>query len=183
MPIYVAMLRGINVGPHKRMKMEKLRQAFEALGFHKVTTYIQSGNVVFESGKTSPTVLSKKIEARIVDDFGFAAPVICRTAEQMSAAVANNPLLKQRGIDPEKLHVMFLAEAAPSAAPAELAKLPKPPEQLHCDGQEVYLYLPNGVSQSFLMKLPPERILPVTHTTRNWKTVQRLWEMCEEHRR
>jgi len=180
MPTYVAMLRGINVGPHKRMKMEKLRALFEALGFEQVSTYIQSGNVVFNAGKLAANVLSKRIESRIQDDFGFSAAVIARSADEMSATVAGNPFLRQPGIDPEKLHVMFLAETPSSVAVKKLAELARAPEQLRSLGKEIYLYLPDGVANSFWMKNPVDRILGVATTTRNWKTVNQLAKMCEE---
>jgi uncharacterized protein (DUF1697 family) len=73
MPVYVAMLRGINLGPHKRIKMDRLRESFEGLGFEQVKTYIQSGNVVFRAGRASAEALGKKIEDRIVSDFGFSS--------------------------------------------------------------------------------------------------------------
>src|SRR5882672_1351084 len=107
MPVYIAMLRGINIGPHKRMKMEKLRASCESLGFEQVKTYVQSGNVVFKATKQPPASLSKKLEDRIVRDFGFSAPVIIRTAEEMGKVIKDNPLLKEKGTDVEKLHVTF----------------------------------------------------------------------------
>jgi uncharacterized protein (DUF1697 family) len=118
--VYISMLRGINVGGHKRVKMDQLRQLFEALGFEQVKTYIQSGNVVFKAGKTSTSALSKRIEESILSDFGFPVSVISRTSDEMRDTIENNPFLKQRGIDPERLHVMFLSE---SPAPAALKKL------------------------------------------------------------
>ena len=111
MPVYIAMLRGINVGGHHRIKMDQLRTSLEALGLVQVKTYIQSGNVVFKAAKISPAALSKKIESQIVAQFGFSASVISRTAEEIAATVENNPLLNRRGIDREKLHVAFLSEA------------------------------------------------------------------------
>ena len=81
MPIYIAMLRGINVGGHNRIKMDQLRTSLEALGFEQVKTYIQSGNVVLKSATISPAALSRKIERQIVGQFGFAVSVICRTAD------------------------------------------------------------------------------------------------------
>src|SRR3979409_1218441 len=83
MTTYISMLRGINVGPHKRIKMDELRKSFEALGFEQVKTYIQSGNVVFKAGKSSAVALGKKIEARIVGDFGFSSSVIVRTSAEL----------------------------------------------------------------------------------------------------
>ena len=182
MPIYISMLRGINVGGHKRIKMDQLRKSFEALGFEQVKTYIQSGNVVFKTGKLSPSALSKKIEQRILRDFGFSVSVVSRTADEMGNAIANNPFLKQPGIDQEKFHVTFLSEAPTPAALSKLANLTLAPDRSSCRGKEIYLYLPNGVSQSSLMKTPLDRVLSVVTTTRNWNTVNQLARMCAECR-
>ena len=83
MPVYISLLRGINVGPHKRMKMEKLRSSCESLGLKQVKTFIQSGNLIFEAEKVSPAALSKKIEAQILRDFGFSVDVMSRTRDEM----------------------------------------------------------------------------------------------------
>src|SRR2546429_7772335 len=99
------MLRGINVGGHKKIKMDQLRESFEALGCQQVQTFIQSGNVVFKTAKASPAALSNKIEKKILTDFGFAVPVICRTRDEMDKAIDGNPFLKRSGIDPTKRHV------------------------------------------------------------------------------
>jgi|SRR5882672_316676 len=180
MPVYVSMLRGINVGGHKLIKMEKLRAAFVALGFEDVQTYIQSGNVVFKATKTTPAALSKKIEEKILKDFGFSVPVISRTQEELGKAIQSNPFLKKPGIDLEKLHVTFLAE--PPAAPGlkKLAEYTIAPDGSCCVGSHVYLHLPNGFSKSSLFKVPWEKALAVVTTTRNWKTVNTLYQMCQE---
>jgi len=180
MPVYISMLRGINVGGHKLVKMDQLRKSFEALGFEQVQTYIQSGNVVFTTVKTSTAALSKKIEEKILQGFGFPVSVVTRTSDEMRQTVANNPFLKKRGIDPEKLHVMFLSEAPAPTALKELTAVTVSPDQCHCSGQEIYFYLPNGVSKSVLWNSPVDRILAVVTTTRNWKTVNRLHRMCED---
>jgi uncharacterized protein (DUF1697 family) len=182
MPIYVAMLRGINVGGHKRIKMDQLRASFEALGFERVRTYIQSGNVVFKTRKLSSVALSKGIEEKILSDFGFSASVISRSSDEMTKAIENNPLLKEREIDHEKLHVTFLSGAATPAALRKLADVTAAPDQFRSSNKEIYFYLPNGVSQSVLMKSPVDRILAVVTTTRNWKTVNSLHQMCQECR-
>jgi uncharacterized protein (DUF1697 family) len=180
MPVYISLLRGINVGGHKRVKMEQLRQTFEAMGFEQVKTYIQSGNVVFKGAKVSTSALSKKIEERILRDFGFSVSVVSRTADEMAAAIASNPFLKERGIDPEKLHVTFLSEALGSAALTKLAELTAAPDQFRFLGEEIYFYLPNGTAESLLMKKPLDRILGVVITTRNWRTVNQLSGMCRD---
>ena len=182
MPIYTAMLRGINVGGHNRIKMDQLRTSLEALGFEQVKTYIQSGNVVFKSATISPAALSRKIEKQIVGQFGFAVSVISRTADEINKTIANNPFLNDSSINPEKLHVAFLSEAPAPLALKRLAELTLEPDQSRCLGKEVYFYFPNGVSGSSLWKHPLDRVLSVGATTRNWKTVNTLHQMCRDCR-
>jgi uncharacterized protein (DUF1697 family) len=178
MPIYVSLLRGINVGGNKKIKMDKLRSSLEALGLEQVKTYIQSGNVVFKSSRISPVALSRKIENIILEDFGFSVSVISRTADEIENTIASNPFLTQPGIDPEKLHVAFLLEAPSPAASKKLAELTLAPDQSHCRGKEVYFYFPNGVSGSSLWKHPLDRVLSVEVTMRNWRTVNTLHQIC-----
>jgi uncharacterized protein (DUF1697 family) len=180
MPIYIAMFRGINVGGHKRIKMDRLRESLEALGFEQVKTYIQSGNVVFRAGKTSSAALGKKIEARIVSDFGFSASVIVRTDAELGEIIAANPFLPQRGIDHEKLHVTFLSDLPATPALKKLAEFTVAPDRSQCVGKEIFLYLPNGFSASSLWKVPWEKALAVVTTTRNWKTVNAIHQMCRD---
>jgi uncharacterized protein (DUF1697 family) len=182
MPIYVAMLRGINVGGNKIIKMDKLRSCLEALGLEQVKTYIQSGNVVFKTAKISPVSLSKKIENRILADFGFSVSVISRSADEIANTIADNPFLNQPGIDPEKFHVAFLSEAPTAADLKKLSELTLAPDRSHCRSKEVYFYFPNGVSGSSLWKHPLDRVLAVEATMRNWKTVNTLHQMCVDCR-
>lgn len=180
MAVYVALLRGVNVGPHKRMKMEALRKSFEALGFERVKTYIQSGNVVFKAAKASPSALGKRVEGRIVEDFGFSASVIVRSGDELGQTIAGNPFLKQRGIDPEMFHVTFLSEGPAASAVKKLAEYTIAPDQSRCVGSAIYLYLPNGFSKSSLFRVPWEKALGVVTTTRNWRTVNTLYQMCQD---
>jgi uncharacterized protein (DUF1697 family) len=180
MPVYISLLRGINVGGHKKVKMEALRASFEALGFEQVKTYIQSGNVVFKTGKVSPAALSKRIEETIMRDFGFPASVIVRSGAELGKIIAANPFLTQRGIDHEKLHVTFLSDVPATPALKKLAEFTVAPDQSQCEGKEIFLYLPNGFSASSLWKVPWEKALAVVTTTRNWKTVNVLHQMCRD---
>jgi uncharacterized protein (DUF1697 family) len=178
MPVHVSMLRGINVSGHHIIKMERLRASFESLGFANVKTYIQSGNVVFQSAKSSPAALSKKIEAMILSQFGFSIAVISRSADELESIISNSPLSGLTGIDVEKLHVAFLSESPSAPAIKKLSELTLAPDLSRCAGKEVYLYFPNGFSKSSLWKHPLDRVLSVTATTRNWKTVNTLHQMC-----
>lgn len=107
LPIYVAMLRGINVSGQKIVKMESLRASFEALGFSRVRTYVQSGNVVFEAQKGFLDSLSEKIREKILSDYGFSVPLIPRTSGEMRKVVSNNPFLNEREIDRSKQDQAF----------------------------------------------------------------------------
>ncbi|HZQ19628.1 MAG TPA: DUF1697 domain-containing protein [Terriglobales bacterium] len=180
MPIYIAMLRGINVGPHKRMKMEKLRATCESLGFEDVKTYIQSGNIVFRAAKMSDSSLAKKLGAGVVRDFGFSADVITRTGEEMGRVSECNPLLREKGVDESKLHVVFLAEKPTPESLKKLQELTLAPDRVRSLGREIYFYFPNGVSGSSLWKHPLDKVLAITGTMRNWNTVNKLDEMARE---
>ncbi len=178
MPTYIAMLRGINVGPGKIVKMERLRASFEALGFDGVKTYVQSGNVIFESEQKSPAGLSNKIEEKIQRDFGFTVPVLLKTSKEIDQIVSDNPLLKEKGIDHSKLHVTFLSDAPPKMAVKVLEPLATSRERFRILNREIYLYCPDGYGRTKLSNNAIEKKLSVVATTRNWRTVNTLLEMC-----
>ena len=178
MPTYVAMLRGINVGSGKIVKMERLRASFEALGFGGVRTYVQSGNVIFESEQKSPTGLSNKIEEKIQRDFGFTVPLLVKTSKEMEQIVSDNPLVKEKGIDHSKLHVTFLSDAPPKTAVNVLEPLAASRERFRISNREVYLCCPDGYGRTKLSNNAIEKKLSVVATTRNWRTVNTLLEMC-----
>ena len=179
MPTYIAMLRGINVSGHKIIKMEALRASFGALRLSNIQTYVQSGNVVFGAGNGSVAALSKKIEQRILRDFGFSVPVFLRTAKELEEIIERNPFLTDTAIDHSKLHITFLSEAAPKTALEELQPLAEKPEQFRVMGREIYLYCPDGYGRTKLSNTAIERKLSVGATTRNWKTVNTLLAMTQ----
>jgi len=174
------MLRGINVGGQKIIRMENLRASFEALGFRRVRSYVQSGNVIFEATKSSSNNLPKLIGDKILIDCGFSAPVVLRTAEEVKQIVAGNPFLNVKGIDRSKLHVTFLSQLPATANNGRLDRLDSDPDQFRVRGQEIYLYCPNGYGRSKLSNNATEKLLGVEATTRNWKTVNVLAEMSSE---
>lgn len=182
MPTYVAMLRGINVGPGKIVKMERLRASFEALGFDGVRTYVQSGNVVFESEQKSSAGLSEKIEEKIQRDFGFKVPVLVKASREIEQIVSDNPLAKEKGIDHSKLHVTFLSDPPPKTAVKFLEPLATARERFRILNREIYLYCPDGYGNTKLSNNAIEKKLSVVATTRNWRTVNTLLEMCSSLR-
>lgn len=173
------MLRGINVSGQKLIKMDRLRAAFEALGFGDVKTYIQSGNVVFKTAKAPDAGLGNKIAEKILGGFGFEVPVLVRTADELGEVLKNNPLLRQAGIDEGRLHVTFLSGPVPKSAEEVLKPFAAKSERLAVCGREIYLSCPGGYGETKLSNSMVEKKLSVRATTRNWRTVNVLFQMCQ----
>ena len=180
MPAYIAMLRGINVTGHNPIKMEQLRALCDRLGYQKIETYVQSGNLVFQAETESPALLSKRIRESILDSFGFETPVIVRTSKEMEHVVANNPFLKEKDVDSSKLHVTFLADVVHKSSLKTLEKLATSQDRFHQASREVYLYCPEGYGRTKLSNNAIEKALSVTATTRNWRTTNVLLAMVSK---
>jgi len=170
--MYVALLRGLNVGGKNVLPMPELATLFEEAGCADVWTYIQSGNVVFRATATLAGRLSLEISARLRKRHGLRVPVILRTATEMKGVARRNPFL-ERGIDPGQLHVAFLMDA-PGATAAELDPGRSPPDAFAVLGREVYLSLPNGMARTRITSDYLDRTLGTTSTVRSWRTVLRL---------
>ncbi|MGZ6332271.1 MAG: DUF1697 domain-containing protein [Bdellovibrionota bacterium] len=177
MSVQIAMLRGINVSGQKLIKMEELREALGTLGFRNLRTYVQSGNVVFE-GKGTPAQLSEKIRKKILAHFGHEVPVIVRSSEEIGKILAKNPFLKERDIDPTRLHVVFLSEAPAKNLISKLGAIAAGADRFHAVKTEIYLHCPKGYGNTKFSPATLERTLGVTTTTRNWNTVNQLFEMA-----
>jgi uncharacterized protein (DUF1697 family) len=175
----VSMLRGINVGGHRIIKMDALRALYESLGLRNPKTYVQSGNVVFEAKERNLPALARKIEDAIEQAYGFRPDVILRSAAELGAVVAANPFAKREDIHPSKLLVMFLANHPTAEARANLSKIKTDPEELVVGVQEVYIYFPNGMGQSKLPMALIEKTVKVPATGRNWNSVNKLLEMAQ----
>jgi uncharacterized protein (DUF1697 family) len=176
---YIALLRGINLGGHKIVKMEQLRKALAELGFEDVKTYIQSGNVVFRAPAQAAKDFAKNIEEKVQRRFGFPVAVQVKTAEEVGEVIRNNSLAKEKGLDPAKLHVTFLSCAPEKNALKMLDAIAAAPDQFRCSGQAVYLHCPNGYHETKVNNNVLEKMLKVGATTRNWKTVNQLYRMTE----
>ena len=174
------MLRGINVGGHKKVPMERLRNMCEALGFAQVRTFIQSGNLVFCAAKVDAAAVSTKIEKQIAVEFGFPVSVITRTTDELGKAIRGNPFVKESRSEPAKVHIAFLSEVPKADAVKKLATLATSDEQLRQSGREIYFYYRNGMGQAKLTMNVVEKVLSVTVTARNWNTVSKLHEMALE---
>jgi uncharacterized protein (DUF1697 family) len=176
-PRYVALLRSVNVAGHGRIAMNELRASFERLGYDEVTTYIQTGNVLFVASSRSESAVAAAIEEQLDADFGSAPAVIVRSVADFLRVGTASPYAKA-GADPARHHVTFLAAAPAKTALAAFDPPPSGRDTLTVDGREVYVSTPDGYagtkySGSFL-----ERRLGVLSTTRNWNTVTKLCELA-----
>ena len=177
MQTYVALLRGVNLGSRNKVSMADLRALFAALGAEEVTTYVQSGNVVFRTKQRPEPVLRKAIEQRISHDLGLDVAVLLRTKTQLRRVHSGIPFAA-RGHEPTKLHVTFLADTPARTRARALQATPAGSDELRVVGREVYLYLPHGYGRTKLGNAYFEKELGVTATTRNWRTVGKLVELA-----
>jgi uncharacterized protein (DUF1697 family) len=172
--VYVALLRGINVGGKTRIAMAALRDTCAAVGCEDVATYIQSGNVVLKS-KLTADKLRTALEGAIAKEFGFNPAVMVRTAKEISAVVNRNPYA---GTDDKTVHVGFL-HATPDAATKKcLGAIACTPEELTVVGRDIYLHLPNGMGRAALPVQMERCLRPTPVTVRNWRTVTKLAELA-----
>jgi uncharacterized protein (DUF1697 family) len=175
---YISILRGINVGGNRKVLMTDLKKLCQNLGLQNVQTYIQSGNVIFDSNLNESSVgLEEKIQQAIAETYSFDVPVIVRTAEEISISVANNPFWKEKEADIERLHLTCLKKV-PSPELLEKIKLFQfLPDRYEIIGKDVFIFCSVGYSDSKLTNQFFESKLGVPGTTRNWKTVMRLHEL------
>ena len=179
MPVVISMLRGVNVGGHNMIKMDALRALYESLKLRHPQTYVQSGNVVFQTEAADLAKLAKKIEDAIERQFAFRPPVILRTAPELRDVIARNPFEKRSGINPAKLLVAFLAADPAPEARDKLLAIECAPDELHFSGRELYIYFPDGQGRAALKWAHVDKALKLLYTGRNWNTVTKLLEMAE----
>ena len=181
MQTFISILRGINVSGQKKIWMADLKKLYEGLSFSDVKTYIQSGNVIFESdSKSSEIQLAKKIEKAIFTKYNFEVPVIIRTKEELGKIVSQNPFTKEKNIDLKKLHVTFLSEAPDKEKIDQIKQVDFLPDRFAIKGKEIYLHIPVSYGETKLSNKFFENKLKVSATTRNWNTVNKLFEMAQQ---
>jgi uncharacterized protein (DUF1697 family) len=178
MTTFVALLRGINVSGKNKVAMAELRALVESLGYERVQTYIQSGNVVLASSARSATTVADAIAGAITRVLGLDVTVLARTAAELDAVLASNPFVAS-GADPTKLHVTFLAAAPDAAAARALADVDRPPDEFAIGKREIFVHCPDGYGNTKLNNTFFEKQLGVAATTRNWRTVQTLAEYAK----
>ncbi len=176
---YISLLRGINVCGQKKIKMAELRPAYTDAGFEQVRSYVQSGNVLFDTQSTPSAKLEAAIAELIAERWGYEVEVLVRTPQQLSRVIAGNPFVGQQGVDPKQLYVTFLA-AKPKAKLVKALLPPNTDDAFVVAGQLVYVWCPGGYGRTKLTNKFFERKLQLAATTRNWRTINQLSELAAQ---
>lgn len=169
MNTYIALLRGINVGGHKKILMADLKTLFESVGFEQVTTYIQSGNVVFKSKKE--TNLDAKITKAIESKYGFIVPVLIKKVSELSEIISKCPFSDEKR---EKSYFLLLKENPSLDNVALTAPFSNLKEEFHIVQNCVYIYYVEGAGKAKLGNNFFEKKLKVSATARNFRTMTKL---------
>ena len=176
MTIYIAFLRGINVGGKKIIKMEKLKDIFKSLYFQNVKTYIQSGNVIFDSTEESADILYK-IETELENVLGYKVTSIIRTADELEEIIKQNPFSASE--DVEKQYVTFLYREPTVEAADRLMSYKNDVDDFCVTHREVFLLCGKGYGKTKFSNHFLESKLDVLATTRNWKTINKVLNMIK----
>jgi uncharacterized protein (DUF1697 family) len=176
---YIAILRGINVSGQKIIKMEVLKLLYMELGFQHVQTFIQSGNVIFQSSISESGELESIITRKIEEIFNFYVPVIVLAREELKLIIENNPYAKIENIDVSLLHVTFLSELPASSNIDKLQHITFENDEFFIENKAIYLYIKGGYGKTKLSNNFFESKLKVKATTRNWKTTCELLKLAE----
>ncbi len=169
---YVALLRGVNVGKAKRVPMADLRDVLTGLGHTEVATLLNSGNAAFRSTVRSASSCATAIARALVDRFGFDVPVVVKSAQELGAIVAGNPL-RFAEADHSRLLVAFVQDTAQLASLRGLEPLVVAPEQFSIGRQAAYLLCASGLLESKAAAALLGKAGRAV-TTRNWATVLKL---------
>lgn len=180
MSIRIALLRSVNVIGKNMIKMPELVRAFKKAGFRNVRTYIQSGNIIFETVEESSEILTVKIRELITKHFGLTIQAVVLTPQELADIVAQNPFPKMPGMDLSKLHVTFLDREAEPEKAEHLLSYNYPPDQIIIGSGAVYVYCPDGYGRTKYHNNFIEKKLSANATSRNWNTCLKLLEMCRE---
>jgi uncharacterized protein (DUF1697 family) len=178
MQTWIALFRGLNIGGHNLLPMKELVVLLSELQFQNIKTYIQSGNVIFQTRKKNHTKLAVTISLEIRKRYGFAPQVLLLRVEELAHAVEANPF-PEAVAKPETLNAIFLL--APPSNPdwRALQEIKAESERFALVNQVFYLHAPDGVGRSKLAARVEQK-LGVAATGRNWRTVLALLNMAQD---
>lgn len=178
---YALLLRGINVGGHRKVPMAELRSVLEGLGYRDVKTYLQSGNAVFTApADHSDEVVRQAVEAAIGKHFGFTVDCLVRDHDYLAAVERDCPFPAAE-LEGKQLHAFYLSGAVDAKRFAGIDEDAFRPEAFALGDRVLYLYAPDGLGRSKLGEAlsRPALFKGVTVTARNWNTVRKLVELTQ----
>ena len=174
---FIALFRGLNVGGHNQLPMQELTMTLENLGLQNIKTYIQSGNVVFDSEETSKPVLKEKICQVIQQKYGFSPLVMLLSPDELEKAITSNPFPEAEE-EPKTLHVYFLESTPQDPDLAHLEAVRRSNERFSLHDHVFYLHAPDGIGRSKLAA-SVEKALGVPATARNWRSVNKIYSLAK----
>jgi len=177
MNTYIMLLRGINVGGNNKLPMKELVSVLETLGLQNVKTYIQSGNVVFQSTRIDVATLAQEISAAIDKNHGFAPYVFILSIENVQAAMRANPFPEGEN-EPKSLHFFFLDGTLQQTDIDALKPLQTETERFRLIDNVLYLHAPDGIGRSKSVAKISRGWKEVNITARNWRTVSKIVEIA-----
>lgn len=177
---FITILRGINVSGQKLIKMNDLRKCFEDLGFLNVTTYVQSGNIIFSTLRKDKCEIERTISVQIEKNFGFNIPFILLTIEVLEKIIFNNPFKTHSYKNTNYLYFTFLSSKPDLINLKLLGEKALAGEEFSLSDDIFYLYCPHGYSRTKLTNSYLEKMLKVKATTRNWKTTNQIFKIANE---
>lgn len=181
--VWVALLRGVNVGGSGILSMKQLTSVLTDKGFIDVKTYIQSGNVVFRTrgggGGDTHATLSKRIIDAVTDDCGLSLRVMVMTSSELDHAISSNPFSHQAVASPKAVSLFVLSQEPEPDRYLCLQSYKMSSESMLLSGRYLDLHSPDGVGKSKVAGRA-ERVLGVDITARNWNTITKLKDMCDK---
>jgi uncharacterized protein (DUF1697 family) len=182
MPTCIVLLRAVNVGGTGKLPMADFRALLEKLGYKRVETYIQSGNVVFETS-AKPEKVASDIAKALEKLLSAPAGVIVRTTDQLKRLIDGNPYATEAAANGALVHASFLAgpagkEAEPVLA-AIVAKYPARRDRYVLNRDAIYFHFPDGAGETKFSGKTLDKAIGVIGTGRNWNTILKLYEMAK----
>ena len=171
---YIGLLRGVNLGPTRKLLMADLRGLLTDMGFADARTLLQSGNIVFNCSSRSAASLEQRLDAETAKRFKLETIYYLRTPDEWSAIVRGNPFKAEAESDPSRLHVACFRDPVTAAKVKALAAVIPGRESVKGSGRDLYFFYPDGMGQSKLTPSLIDRTLGQRGTMRNWNTVRKL---------
>lgn len=178
MPIFISMLRGINVSGQKLIKMNDLKNLYESFGFEEVITYVLSGNVIFKSDERDTALLARDLAAKIKEAFAFDVDIIIKTVSEFQLIIDKNPYVQDLNKAVSGIYITFLSSMPDKVDVKAIKSKRQVDEDVEFFNEAIYLYCPGGYGKTKLTNNFFESKFKVVATTRNWKTVNALLEIA-----